>query len=151
MAVRRQFLDYVLEQLAPMPAMRPHRMFNGVGLYSNEVFFALIHEDTLYFKTGESNIAAYRERGMARFRPFPDRPETALGYHQVPAEVLEDPESLVEWARESVKVALARAATRRKTPAKNVAKRALMKPAKKRAKKPAKKSVGKPANPARRR
>jgi hypothetical protein len=43
---------------------------------------------------------------MPRFMPFPDRPEAVLGYHQVPADVIEDAETLVEWASRSVAVAL---------------------------------------------
>ena len=122
MAVSPRFLEYVVEQLGGLPAVRSNRMFNGVGLYSDEVFFAVLHDDTLYFKTDESNIAGYRERRMAQFMPFKDRPATALGYHQVPADILEDPESLVEWARAAVIVA-----------------------AKKRSKKPARKPVKKTA------
>ena len=107
MTVRAQNLEYVLEQLAGLGELRSNRMFSGVGLYSNELFFGLIHDDTLYFKTDPSNIAGYRERRMPRFMPFPDRPEAVFGYHQVPADVIEDSEVLVEWARKSVAVALA--------------------------------------------
>ena len=104
MAVQAQYLAYILEQLAMLPAVRPNRMFGGVGLYSEGLFFGLIDDDTLFFKTDESNIASYRERNMPRFMPFKDRPETELGYHQVPADVIEDQELLVEWARRSVAV-----------------------------------------------
>ena len=36
-----------------------------------------------------------------------------MGYWQVPAEVLEDPDELVAWAREAVGVALAKRGARR--------------------------------------
>jgi DNA transformation protein and related proteins len=117
--VQDQYLAYILEQLAGIGALRSNRMFGGIGLYSRELFFGLIDDDTLFFKTDESNIAPYRERRMARFMPFPDRPEAVLGYHQVPADVIEDAEQLVEWARKSVDVALraqvAKAGRRRKS------------------------------------
>jgi DNA transformation protein len=108
MAVQAQYLAYVLEQLAGLGSLRSNRMFGGIGLYSREIFFGLIDDDTLFFKTDESNIASYRERRMPRFMPFPDRPEAVLGYHQVPADVIEDADQLVEWARKSVEVALRR-------------------------------------------
>jgi DNA transformation protein len=107
MAVQPQFLAYLLEQLAGVRGLRSRRMFGAMGLYGDDVFFGLVDDDTVYFKTDESNIALFRERGMPRFMPFPDRPVTTLGYHQVPADVIEDPELLVDWARRSVKVALA--------------------------------------------
>ena len=122
MAVQAQYLAYILEQLAGLGSMRSNRMFGGIGLYSRELFFGLIDDDTLYFKTDDSNIAGYRERRMPRFMPFPDRPEVALGYHQVPADVIEDAETLVEWARHSVAVALARQAKKSKTKPKETVK-----------------------------
>ena len=114
MAVQPGYLEYVLEQLAALAALRPNRMFGGIGLYSDGMFFGLIDDDTLFFKTGESNIAPYRERNMPRFMPFPDRPDAVLGYHQVPADVIEEAETLVEWARRSVEVALAAQAAKAK-------------------------------------
>ena len=107
MAVQPQFLEYNLEQLSGLGGVRSNRMFGGVGLYSEGLFFGLIDDDTVFFKTDESNIAQYRERNLPRFMPFPDRPEAVLGYHQVPADVIEDAETVVTWARQSVAVALA--------------------------------------------
>src|ERR1043165_10080686 len=106
MPVQDQYLAYILEQLTALGSLRSNRMFGGIGLYSRELFFGLIDDDTLYFKTDESNIAPYHERKMPRFMPFPDRPESVLGYHQVPADVIEDAEQLVDWARKSVEAAL---------------------------------------------
>jgi DNA transformation protein and related proteins len=114
MSVQPQYLAYVLEQLAALGALRSNRMFGGVGLYSDALFFGLIDDDTLYFKTDESNVAEYRARKMPRFMPFPDRPEAVLGYHQVPADVIEDAELLVAWARKSVAVALSSKARKSK-------------------------------------
>jgi DNA transformation protein len=115
MAVQAQFLAYLLEQLDGLGGLRSRRMFGAVGLYCGDVFFGLVDDDTLFFKTDDSNVASFRERGMPRFMPFPDRPDTALGYHQVPADVIEDPETLVEWARRSVAVA-ANVANRKRRP-----------------------------------
>ena len=142
MSVQDQYLAYVLEQLAGLGALRSNRMFGGVGLYSREIFFGLIDDDTLFFKTDESNFAPYRERNMPKFMPFPDRPEAVLGYHQVPADVIEDAEQLVDWARKSVEVALRRQvekATRKRKP---VARRKAATPP--REKKRAKKSSRRP-------
>jgi DNA transformation protein len=132
MTVQAQYLAYILEQLAGLTTLRSNRMFGGIGLYSDGLFFGLIDDDTLFFKTDDSNIAPYRDRQMPRFMPFPDRPEAVLGYHQVPAEVIEDAEALVDWARKSVAVALrsqaAKAARRPRRAVSKSAKRA--KPAK---------------------
>ena len=157
MPVQEQYLAYILEQLAGLGALRSNRMFGGIGLYSREIFFGLIDDDTLFFKTDDSNVAPYRDRNMPRFMPFPDRPEAVLGYHQVPADVIEDAEQLVDWARKSVEVALRRQvekSTRKRAPAKKPAKESVARRAKrparpkaqsrKRAKSRAKKSARRP-------
>ena len=42
MAVSRDYLQYVLEQLAGLGELRSRRMFGGAGLYCAEVFFAIV-------------------------------------------------------------------------------------------------------------
>ena len=112
MPVQPQYQEYVLEQLAGLGAVRWRRMFGGVGLYSADLFFGLIDDDTLFFKTNESNAADYQSRNMPRFMPPGDRPLSPFGYHQVPADVIEDAEMLVDWARRSVAVALSSRASK---------------------------------------
>lgn len=79
-------------------------MFGGVGLYAGELFFALIDEDTIYFKTDASTVAEFASRGMPPFRPFGDQ-GASMHYHQLPEEILEDPESLRRWAEQAIGVA----------------------------------------------
>jgi DNA transformation protein len=119
MSVSQDFLEYVIEQLAPAGRATSRRMFGGVGLYLDGLFFALIDDDVLYFKVGDANRADYEMAGSKPFRPFADQPEYVMAYWQVPAEVLEDPEVLTRWARRSLEVALAartRTGARRRRP-----------------------------------
>jgi DNA transformation protein len=106
-AVQPQYLAYILEQLESLADLRSRRMFGGVGLYSGELFFGLIDDDTVFFKTDGNTSAEYIARKMPRFMPFPERPEAVMAYYQVPADVIEDAEQLVSWARKAVAVALA--------------------------------------------
>lgn len=107
MAVSEDFRNFVLEQLKPAGRVTERRMFGGVGLYLDGLFFALIDDDALYFKADDSNRARYEKAGSRPFCPFPDRPTEAMGYWEVPAEALEDSEELARWAREAMTVALA--------------------------------------------
>jgi DNA transformation protein len=109
MSVQAQYLAYVLEQLAGLGAVNTRRMFGGVGLYSGELFFGLIDDDTLYFKADAGNSAQYLERRMPRFMAPADGRAPEKGYFQVPADIIEESEALVTWARQSVAVALASA------------------------------------------
>jgi len=107
MAVSRDYLDYVLEQLAALSRVRARRMFGGVGLYSDDIFFAIITDDTVYLRVDESSRTDFVARGMGAFRPYADRPEVSMTYFEVPADVLEDAGTFVEWSGRAVAAALA--------------------------------------------
>jgi DNA transformation protein and related proteins len=105
MAVSRDYLDYVLEQLAALGGVRARRMFGGVGLYSDEIFFAIISDDTLYPRVDEASRSDFTARGMPAFRPYADRPQLSMSYFATPAEVLEDAALLLSWGRRAVTAA----------------------------------------------
>jgi DNA transformation protein len=132
MSVQAQYLDWVLEQLAGLGRVTTRRMFGGVGLYSGELFFGLIDDDTLFFKADSSNSAGYLARRMPRFMAPAEGPASDKGYFQVPADIIEEGETLVAWARQSVAVALTAQAAKSKPRAKS-------KPKPKRARKSARK------------
>jgi len=113
-SVSESFLTFVLEQLDGVPRISSRRMFGGVGLYSDDRFFAVIDNDALFFKVDDSTRARYTKRRMQAFHPMADKPPMT-GYYQVPLSILEDRDALADWARESVVVA-ARAAGRRRAP-----------------------------------
>jgi DNA transformation protein len=79
-------------------------MFGGVGIYGEDLFFALIDDDTLYFKVDESNHPDFEARGMEPFQPYGEDGET-MGYYRVPEDLLEDQEVLGQWAEKAIIVA----------------------------------------------
>ena len=79
-------------------------MFGGVGIYSGDLFFALMADDTLYFKVDDSNRPEFEARGMEPFRPYGDEGEV-MQYYCVPEDLLEDPELLGQWAERAIGVA----------------------------------------------
>lgn len=106
MPVSANFLEFVLDQLSGVGAVRSRRMFGGIGLYCDELFFAVIADDIVYFKVDDTNRADYTARGCEAFRPFPDDPKTvSMNYFRVPSDVLEDVDDLKLWARKSLAVA----------------------------------------------
>lgn len=80
------------------------RMFGGVGIYSDGTFFAVIDNDTLFFKVDETLATRYRDRGMPPFMPIPGA-TPMMGYYQVPPDVLEDARMLAKWAKDSIAIA----------------------------------------------
>ena len=104
--VSDDYREFVLEQLRrATPAAVTHRaMFGGVGIYADGLFFAILSEDTVYFKVDEVTRPAYEARGAGPFLPYGD-PARPVRYHQLPPEVLEDPAELGPWVDDAVDVA----------------------------------------------
>jgi DNA transformation protein and related proteins len=109
MAVSADYLAYVIDQFAPFAKVVSRRMFGGIGLYTDGLFFGLIDDDTLYLKVDDSNRPDYIARGAKPFQPFADDPTYSMNYFQLPEDVLEDTEELRAWTRKSVAVAAAKA------------------------------------------
>ena len=94
------FVQFVLDQLRSLPEARAKAMFGGHGLYSGEVFFGIVHDGRLFFRTTPDTVQAYVENGMKHFEP---RPGQALrNYYEVPIDVIEDDGELVIWARGAI-------------------------------------------------
>jgi DNA transformation protein len=108
MPLRQAYLDYVLDQLKPLGPVQSRRMFGGAGVYLDGVIFAIIADDVLYLKVNEANRPDYEAAGMGPFQPYGDS-SFVMSYYEVPAEVLEDVEQLVLWARKALAAARAKA------------------------------------------
>ena len=106
MAVSPGFLEYVVEQLDGCGPIVTKRMFGAVGVYRDEVFFAIIDNDILYLKVDESNRADFERAGSAPFRPYGDERES-MSYFSVPVSILEDADELGAWGRRAIAAAVA--------------------------------------------
>jgi DNA transformation protein len=96
--------------LAPISAVRPitsRKMFGGIGIYCDGVFFAVIDDDRLYFKVGEGNLADYEALSAAQWTI--DGPNGGpMPYREVPTEILNAADILGDWVDKAVRVALSK-------------------------------------------
>ncbi|HEV8487978.1 MAG TPA: TfoX/Sxy family protein [Blastocatellia bacterium] len=104
MPVSKGYLDYVLDQLSCLGTIAHKRMFGGVGLYSDGLFFALIDDDIVYFKVDDNTRRRYEAARTRPFQPGGEGPSQS-GYYSLPINVLEDLDQLKAWATEAVEVA----------------------------------------------
>lgn len=102
MAVSAEYRAFVEDQLGRIVRLRSRPMFGGIGLYADDLFFALLDDDVLYFKVDDATRPGYVARGMPPFQP---PGEISMGYYRVPGGALEDIEELRSWAEEAVEVA----------------------------------------------
>ncbi len=93
----------VEEKLSAVLPIRTHAMFGGVGIYAEDLFFALIAEDKLYLKVSDLNRADFEAAGMGPFYPY-DSP-TPMHYWELPPGILDQPDELAVWVDKALAVA----------------------------------------------
>lgn len=105
MRVSAEYRSFVLEQLGRVARVSARSMFGGVGIYADGLFFALIADDTLYFKVDASTRPDFEAAGSAPFRPYDDH--RTMSYYAVPGDILEDADALRPWVEAALRVAAA--------------------------------------------
>ena len=94
--------QHVIELLSPMGPIVAKRLFGTWGLYLEDRIFGLVHDGITYFRTSGDTVAKYVAAGS---RPFhyrrSDGRSTVMQYHEVPEDVLEDPDLACAWAYEA--------------------------------------------------
>jgi len=107
MPKRTDFTDWAEEQLSPLGAIRIKSMFGAFGVYADDLFFAIIDDDVLYFKADDANRGRFAAEGCEMFRyPMKDGEMMALSYYQAPETAMDDQTELLEWARLGLDAAL---------------------------------------------
>ena len=70
-------------------------MFGGFGLYCSGIFFGIIADGGVCFKTNVATVDAYKGKGMETFKP--STKQTLKNSYEVPPEILEDEQQLTDW------------------------------------------------------
>lgn len=100
------YLNYIIEILAPHGEITARSMFGGYGIYKNGVIFALIAYDELYFKVDESNKSQYKKFDSEPFTYEAKGKKNTMSYWKVPIEILEDEEQIGVWLNQSYGISL---------------------------------------------
>lgn len=111
MAVSSDYLDYLLEGLAPLGPVGVRRMFSGKGLFLDGMMFAILIDDELWLKVDGENRPRFLARDLAPFSYQRAGKTATMNYYRAPEEALDSPDVLLDWARSALGAALrARAA-----------------------------------------
>ncbi len=107
MTTSLEFKEYLFDQFAAFGPVQIRGMFGGSGVYADGVMFALVADDVLYLKIDDGNRGDFEARGM---KPFTYRHKNnsgpvAMPYWEAPADVLENPDDLAEWATKALRAA----------------------------------------------
>ena len=105
MALSDEFIEYVLDQFSRWGGVSVRKMFGGAGLYRDQKMFGLIANDAAYLKVDDSNREVFEKAGSSAFYPYPEKGKSAaMPYYEIPVDVLENPDELVEWSKKSLAI-----------------------------------------------
>lgn len=100
------YANYILDLLLPQGNIKVRKMFGGFGIYKNNIFFALIANNILYFKVDSANQSDYESFGS---KPFSyankNNKIISLSYWEVPIDILENRDRLEEWVDNAIQAA----------------------------------------------
>lgn len=108
MAISKETLDYAKDLFGELGPVTANRMFGGAGLYADGVMFALVAFDQFFMKVDAPLAAKYEAAGSEAFvYDTKNGPRRIGGLWRLPDSALDDPDEALDWARQSLTVALA--------------------------------------------
>ncbi len=107
------FVAHVLELLKGLGAVRARKMFGGYGLFFQDLMFALMADEVLYFKVDTQTEKSFQDLDLQPFIYDKKGKIFSMSYYQVPETCLEDQHKMHAWAEQAFDVAL-RAAVKKK-------------------------------------
>lgn len=106
MSPSESVIELLAEICAPIGVFKARGMFGGHGLYLDGVFFAILDDGILYFKTNESTRGRFAAEGMTAFTYESKSGTHALvSYWRVPERLFDEADELTEWIAQAVQAA----------------------------------------------
>jgi DNA transformation protein and related proteins len=108
MSASKEFIEYIMELLEPIAAIEGSKFFGGYGIKSDSIQFAMIMGNSLYFVVNDKTRPKYAKLNKQPFSYTTKNGKRLVKrYFEVPEDLLEEQDALLEWARESIAVAKA--------------------------------------------
>jgi DNA transformation protein len=116
MVASDSFAEFLREQLAPLGRVTMRRMFGKTGVFCDRLMFAMVTEDTLYFRVDDHNRAVFNEAESSPPLNYEKQGRTIdLSFWRAPERLLDEPDELVAWAQAALAAARRVATTRERT------------------------------------
>ena len=116
MVASDSFAEFLREQLAPLGRVTMRRMFGKTGVVCDGLMFAMVTNDTLYFRVDDHNRLTFKEAEAFPPLNYGKKGHTIdLSFWRAPERLFDEPDELVTWARAALAAARRVAAKRERT------------------------------------
>jgi DNA transformation protein and related proteins len=100
------FIGFLKDLLGSLGPITVRRMFGGAGIYCDGVMFALVVDDTLYFKADDRNRPDFEAEDLAPFSyATKDGRHTIMSYWRCPDRLFDEPDEMTAWAGKALAAA----------------------------------------------
>lgn len=101
--IPREFIEYLMDSIAPLGPVSPRRMFGCTALFHTGRMFALVDDDAIFIKVDDISRPLFEAEGLRPLTYQTSRggePRTvALSYYAIPDAAPADPDEMLRWAR----------------------------------------------------
>ena len=102
-----EFIAFLIEQMRGWAPVSAKRMFGGYGIFRDGLMFALVADDTLYFKADGESRVAFEEEGLSPFSyGTAGGKRVVMAYWRAPERCLEEPDEMAQWCQRAFGAAL---------------------------------------------
>src|SRR6185503_10374900 len=107
MALSAEYLAFIKDQMSGFGPVSIKRMFGGAGVSLDDVNFAIIADEILYFKADAVNEPDFAAEDLEPFA-YEGRngKRMQMSYRRAPPRVMDDADEMTLWCRKAFEAAL---------------------------------------------
>jgi DNA transformation protein len=95
--------EHIRDLFAGFGPVQVRRMFGGAGVYAEGLMFALVSDGVIYLKAGAPTALRFEAEACGPFEYATMAGRRAIrSYWRMPDWLYDDPDALVDWAREAL-------------------------------------------------
>jgi DNA transformation protein and related proteins len=109
------YIEYLKELFADFGGVSARAMFGGHGLYHDGVIIGIVIDDAVYLKVDAETKSAFEAAGCAPFIYEMKGKALPMSYWSVPAEAMDSPQAMRQWATRAYEAALRKPVRRKRS------------------------------------
>jgi DNA transformation protein len=101
---KSEFLQYALDLFNPLGKLTSKTLFGGNAILKNNITFAMVFDGSIYLKTDKNTVKKYLDLDSKPLSYKKNNKTISLRYYEIPIEVLDDEDKLMQWAIEASEI-----------------------------------------------
>jgi DNA transformation protein len=101
---KSEFLQYALDLFNPLGRLTSKTLFGGNAILKNNITFAMVFDSSIYLKTNKNTVKKYLDLDSKPLSYKKNNKTISLRYYEIPIEVLDDEDQLIQWAIEASEI-----------------------------------------------